>query len=99
MTEKNKLELATFVHGAVQGVVDDVILFDKGEIEYYELCFRLRSCEDEIVDYVSKKAEKPRKSNFLDIPAYELRRLMESIELARRLSSEGIETIRKNGKN
>lgn len=99
MTEKNKLKFTTFVRGAIQGVVDDAILFDKGEINYSELCLRLRSCEDIIVNYASKKAERPHESNFLDIPAHELKRLMESVELARQLNAEGIEIVRKNGKN
>lgn len=99
MTEENKLKFATFVRNEIQNAVDDVILFDKGEIEYSELCVRLRLCEKVIVDYVSEKAEKPHESNFLDIPAHELKRLMESVELARQLSAEGIEIIRKNGKN
>ena len=99
MTEENKSKFATFVRGTIQSVVDNVILFDKGEIEYSELCLRLRSCEDIIVNYANKKAERSHESDFLDIPAHELKRLMESIELARQLKAEGIEIIRKNGKN
>nr|DAO33675.1 MAG TPA: hypothetical protein [Caudoviricetes sp.] len=76
MTEKNKSEFAFFVRAMIHGAVDDAILFNKGKIQYSELCRRLHLCEELIIKDVSKKAKTSNKCSFLDKLAHKLKRLL-----------------------